>query len=68
MRRVLKTVTTTKKNKKGCGKMYCAIEGCGKIDESHTAYCVKHGRSTHQICGENGLCFECEKRNRNNTK
>ena len=49
------------KNKKGCGKMYCAIEGCGKIDESHTAYCIEHGRSVHNICGENGLCSKCKK-------
>lgn len=31
------------------GEMYCAIEGCGIVDESHTAYCSKHGRSPHRI-------------------
>jgi len=30
-------------------EMYCAVEGCGKIDETHTAYCIKHGRSPHRI-------------------
>ncbi len=52
--------------KKGCGKMYCAVEGCGKIDESHTAYCSEHSRSFHKICGEKSgisgeimLCPEC---------
>ncbi len=47
-------------NKKGCGKMYCAIDGCGEIDDSHSAYCYKHHRSPHSICGERGLCEECQ--------
>ncbi len=54
-----KFISSGNPNKKGCGKMYCAIEGCGRIDESHSAHCVKHNRSPHNICGENGLCFEC---------
>ena len=28
-------------------EMYCAI--CGEVDKSHTAYCVKHGRSPHKM-------------------
>lgn len=48
-------------NNLGCGKMYCFIEGCGEYDETHTAYCVKHGRSPHRICSEGKtLCPECE--------
>lgn len=47
---------------KGCGKMFCAIEGCNEIDESHTAYCVRHQRSTHMICGENWQCQSCKKK------
>ncbi len=47
---------------KGCGKMFCAIEGCNEIDESHTAYCVRHQRSTHMICGENWQCNSCKKK------
>ena len=46
---------------KGCGKMYCIIEGCEEIDESHSAYCLKHQRSSHMICGEKGLCSKCVK-------
>jgi len=50
-------------NKKGCGKMYCAIEDCGEIDNSHTAHCVKHGRGVHRICGEdNSLCNKCKEK------
>lgn len=30
-------------------EMYCAIEGCGEIDDTFTAYCIKHGRSPHKI-------------------
>ncbi len=30
-------------------EMYCAVEGCGRVDESHTAYCIVHGRSTHKM-------------------
>lgn len=29
--------------------MVCVIEGCKEIDESYTAYCIKHGRSPHRI-------------------
>lgn len=36
------------------GKMYCAIKGCGKIDETHSAYCIKHGRSLHKIHNKEG--------------
>lgn len=56
------------KEPNGCGKMYCAIiddetgKVCGEIDNSHSAYCIKHGRSTHKICGDEGLCLDCEKR------
>jgi len=51
------------KNEKGCGKMYCAIEDCGEIDNSHTAHCVKHGRGVHRICGEdNSLCNKCKEK------
>ena len=46
--------------KKGCGKMYCAIEGCGRVDETHTAHCIIHNRSLHKICGENGYCKDCK--------
>jgi len=28
-------------------EMYCAI--CGEVCKSHTAYCVRHGRSTHKM-------------------
>ncbi len=46
---------------KGCGKMYCAIEHCGRIDESHSAYCSEHGRSSHKICGlDKNLCDQCK--------
>ncbi len=53
---------------KGCGKMYCSVEGCGEIDEGHNAYCIKHIRSPHRICGEfkhkgkivSFLCKECQ--------
>lgn len=31
------------------GEMYCAVEGCGRVDETHTAHCLKHGRSVHKI-------------------
>ncbi len=31
------------------GDMVCAIEGCRVVDETHTAHCIKHGRSTHRI-------------------
>lgn len=48
---------------KGCGKMYCAIQKCGEFDESHSAYCVVHGRSYHQICSTIRLCPKCEKDN-----
>ncbi len=34
------------------GDMYCAVEGCRIVDESHTAYCSKHGRSYHKIKGD----------------
>ena len=34
------------------GEMYCAIEECGLVDKTHTAYCIKHGRSVHRIKGE----------------
>ena len=48
-------------DKVGCRKMFCFIEGCGKIDETHTAYCIKHGRSPHRICGESEyLCKDCK--------
>jgi len=30
-------------------EMYCAVEGCGRIDETYTAYCIKHGRSLHKM-------------------
>ncbi len=30
-------------------EMYCCIEGCGKIDETQTAYCIEHGRSPHKM-------------------
>jgi len=39
--------------------MVCAIEGCGEIDESYTAYCITHGRSVHtikKIDVKNGKC------------
>ena len=29
--------------------MVCAVDGCGEVDESHSAYCVKHGRSHHKM-------------------
>ena len=34
------------------GEMYCAVEGCGLVDETRTAYCIKHGRVTHRIKGQ----------------
>jgi len=55
----------TEDTQKGCGRMYCAIidedtgQVCGRVDESYTAHCIKHSRSTHNLCGENGLCNEC---------
>jgi len=48
----------------GCGRMYCVIERCGRIDDSYTAYCSKHGKSHHVICGEgNSLCPVCRANN-----
>ena len=32
--------------------MYCAIEGCGLVDSTYSAHCIKHGRSPHRIKGE----------------
>lgn len=35
--------------------MYCVViddetgKVCGEIDETHTAYCIKHGRSPHRM-------------------
>jgi len=29
--------------------MYCAFEGFGRIDDTFTAYCIKHGRSPHKV-------------------
>ena len=37
------------------GEMYCSVEGCGLVDESHTAHCLRHGRSTHRIKGEDSF-------------
>ncbi len=37
------------------GEMYCAVEGCGLVDETHSAHCIKHGRSTHKIKGEDKI-------------
>lgn len=34
------------------GEMYCAIDGCGRVDKTHSAYCFVHGRSPHRIKGE----------------
>ena len=34
-------------------EMYC-LE-CGEIDKSHTAYCIKHGRSSHKIAFESKI-------------
>ncbi len=28
-------------------EMYCRIGGCGRVDKTHTAYCIEHGRSPH---------------------
>ena len=36
------------------GEMYCTVEGCGLVDESHTAHCIKHGRVTHKMKGQEG--------------
>lgn len=47
----------TSSTKKGCSKMYCGI--CGKIDDSHSIYCIKDGRSIHRICGTDDLCDDC---------
>ena len=30
-------------------EMHCAIDGCGEIDETFTAYCIEHGRSIHKV-------------------
>ncbi len=29
--------------------MVCAVAGCWNVDETHTAYCSEHGRSTHTM-------------------
>jgi len=31
------------------GDMYCSIDGCGRVDKTHTACCIEHGRSPHRI-------------------
>lgn len=36
-----------KKDKKE-KEMYCAIDGCGEIDGTQTAFCIEHGRSPHK--------------------
>lgn len=63
-----KQVQTGSDTRKGCKKMFCSI--CGAIDNDFSAYCIKHGRSPHAICGEqisdNGisgvvvLCKNCK--------
>ena len=40
------------KEKIEVGDMYCAIDGCGRVDETHTAHCIEHGRSPHRILEE----------------
>ena len=42
------------------GQMYCAVEGCGLVDDTHSAHCIKHGRSTHKIKGEKKTTKELE--------
>ncbi len=31
-------------------EVFC--EGCGLVDSTHSAHCIKHGRSPHRIKGE----------------
>ncbi|KKN67015.1 hypothetical protein LCGC14_0465690 [marine sediment metagenome] len=50
---------------KGCGKMFCLV--CDEEDKLHSAYCSKHQRSTHYICGEDNkgaiqICDKCAKK------
>jgi hypothetical protein len=55
-------------DKIGCRRLFCAIEGCGEIDETHSAYCIHHSRSIHYLCGENGnLCPSCQKKQQTKT-
>lgn len=44
--------------KQGCGKMYCSQ--CNNVDESHSAYCITHQRSSHYVCNETKLCPKCD--------
>jgi len=49
--------------------MVCSIAGCGEIDRSHTAYCLKHGRSPHHMVKESDLVQrKQEKEVKNNGK
>ena len=47
------------------GEMYCAIvddetgKVCGRVDVSHSAQCIKHGRSVHKIKGEQNERLQC---------
>lgn len=43
------------------GEMYCAQidedigKVCGRVDDTFTAYCIKHGRSVHKIKNVGGI-------------